>query len=80
MASGIPVVSSRCGALADTVGDAAYPVDPENAHQIADAMATMLAGERVRQDYIGRGWSHVKQFGGEQAARHYESLYAELAA
>ena len=80
MASGVPVVSSTRGALAETVGDAAYLVDPEDTRQIADAMASVIGDEGIRREYVSRGLSHVRKFDGRRAALQYQALYSELAA
>jgi glycosyltransferase involved in cell wall biosynthesis len=55
MASGVPVVASRAGALAETVGDAGVLTDPDDQEEIADALERACFDEKTRLRLIDAG-------------------------
>ena len=80
MACGTPVVSSDRGALAETVADAAYIVEPENVEQIAEAVALMISDLALQQEHIARGLRQSRRFNWERAAKETLSVYQEVLA
>lgn len=55
MAAGTPAVVARAGALAETVGDAALLVDPDDPDAWAGAIATVLADADLRARLVAAG-------------------------
>lgn len=69
MATGTAVVTSRAGALPETVGDAALLVDPRDVAEIAAAMERVLDDEALREhlETAGRRWA--RNFSWSKTAR-----------
>jgi glycosyltransferase involved in cell wall biosynthesis len=55
MASGVPVVAARRGALPETVGDAGLLVDPGNGNELADAVVAAACDHSLRARLIAAG-------------------------
>jgi len=79
MASGTPVVSSARGALAETMTDAAWIVDPEDGRDIATAVMTLVNDPRTRDQYVERGRNRSRQFTWTKTAEATLSVYEEAA-
>ena len=79
MASGLPVVSSRRGALGETLGDSAYGVEPTDPRAVADAMALMLSDDGLRLEYRRRGVERSRNFTWSRTAVELGAVYRELA-
>ena len=79
MACGTPVVSSNRGALAETVGDAAYIVEPDDTEQIVEAVVSMISDSGLREEHIAKGLRQSELFNWERAARETLSVYEEVA-
>ncbi len=70
MASGTPIVTSRCGSMPEIVGEAAQMVEnPLKPEEIASALAQTLFDEQLRRVLILRGLERAKQFSWEQCAK-----------
>lgn len=78
MACGIPVVSSRRGALSETLGSAAWMVDPEDDSEIAQAVRRVVSDLAVRQRYINAGLKQSAHFNWERAAQATLAVYKEV--
>ena len=55
MASGVPVVAARRGALPETVGNAGLLVDPSNRNELADAVVAAACDQSLRARLIAAG-------------------------
>lgn len=78
MACGVPVVSSRGGALAEVVGDAGLLVPPADSAALARAIDRLLNAPRERADLAQRGRQRVlAEFSWPVAARHLTRYYHE---
>jgi glycosyltransferase involved in cell wall biosynthesis len=55
MASGVPVVAARRGALPETVGDAGLLVDPGRGDELADALVSAACDQGLRARLIAAG-------------------------
>jgi glycosyltransferase involved in cell wall biosynthesis len=77
MACGCPVLSSTRGALAEVVGDAALPADPENTEELAARLALLAGDETLRQSLRTRGLAHAARFDWRRAAGETLSAYAD---
>lgn len=75
MSSGIPVVTSNYGAMAEIAGDAALLVDPYDVDEIVEAMHRVLTDENLRKDLIKKGLERASQFSWERTARETLSAY-----
>ena len=69
MVCGTPVVCSNASSLPEVAGDAALYFDPRDVDAIADAMRRALTDDVLRADLRARGFTQVKQFTWEKAAR-----------
>jgi glycosyltransferase involved in cell wall biosynthesis len=78
MASGIPVLSSGGGALAETLGDAAYPIDPADPSAIAAGAICLLTDQETRRECIRRGIERSRMFRWELAAQQLQAIYREV--
>jgi glycosyltransferase involved in cell wall biosynthesis len=72
---GIPVACSNVTALPDQVLDAAVLFDPNDVELIADAIAKLATNEKLRQDYIEKGYRRLKDFDTMRTARAYRAVY-----
>ncbi|MHC4742276.1 MAG: glycosyltransferase family 4 protein [Planctomycetota bacterium] len=77
MACGTPVVSSRKGALNETIGDSAYTVDPQNSDQIGRAVISMIQDRLLRERHVRMGLERSGMFNWEKSARETLSVYEE---
>ena len=75
MASGTPVITSNRSSLPEVAGDAALTVDPRDVHQLADAMAAVLASPERRAQMCERGLIQARQFDWTVAAQRCLNLY-----
>ena len=80
MACGAPVIASQRGALAETVAEAAYMVEPDNPQALAEAMRKIMTDGALRQKHIDAGRVCIKRFGWAQAAAQLRGIYTEAAA
>jgi glycosyltransferase involved in cell wall biosynthesis len=79
MASGIPVITSTTASMPEVAGDAAVLVDPRDPEAIAEAMARVLAEERLRQALIQKGLARARRFTWDTVAHDTLALYASMA-
>ncbi|MGD8717483.1 MAG: glycosyltransferase family 1 protein [Candidatus Zixiibacteriota bacterium] len=78
MAVGVPVVSSRRGALPETCGDAAHYVETDAA-ALADAMVALSRDEGARRTLAAAGREHVKKYSPERMAGATLDIYRKAA-
>jgi glycosyltransferase involved in cell wall biosynthesis len=62
MACGCPVLSSRRGALAETVGDAAAPLEPEDVAQMQAQLARAASDPPWREQLRAAGLVRARAF------------------
>ena len=70
MRAGVPVITTRCGSLAEVAGDAAVIVDPHSADELSAALTRLLRSPEERDRY--------RRAGREREARYTWSRTAEL--
>jgi glycosyltransferase involved in cell wall biosynthesis len=80
MAVGTPVVATRAGALADTLGDAALLVEPGDAGALTTALARALDDPATRAALIERGQRNVERFSWDRTVDELVALYRRAAA
>ncbi|HEY0551330.1 MAG TPA: glycosyltransferase family 1 protein [Verrucomicrobiae bacterium] len=74
---GCPVVSSQSTSIPEVVGDSALLRAPEDEEGFAADVLT-LTDERLRQQFIARGFENVKRFTTERMAGDYIRIYQKL--
>ena len=79
MQSGVPVVSSNAGSLAEVAGDAAILVEPVDVDGWAASMERVLLDQWEVERMIGAGLSQARGFSWERAARETWELYERVA-
>jgi glycosyltransferase involved in cell wall biosynthesis/GT2 family glycosyltransferase len=79
MASGVPVVASRSGAIPDVVADAGILVEPGNAAQIRDAVNAATKPSRWHE-LRAAGLERAQQYGWSKIAKQHRELYEEVLA
>lgn len=79
MAAGVPVVTTRSGALPEVVGDAAALVRPGDAEALGAALERLLTDEAERVALVERGHRRASMFTWEACAKGLADLYDEAA-
>jgi len=77
MACGCPVLSSRRGALAEVIADAADEIEPENVANIAAGLERMASGEAHREHFRQKGFAHARRFDWVANAEQVLRVYAQ---
>jgi len=80
MASGVPVVTSRGGALEEVAGNAAVLVDPRDSDAMAAGIERVLDDAGLRVDLVQRGLARAAQFSWERTARETLAVYDQAIA
>ena len=69
MAARVPVLTSNVSSLPEVAGEAAYLVDPNDEHQIAEGLGALLDDEDLRDRLIGAGLARAARFTWHETAR-----------
>jgi glycosyltransferase involved in cell wall biosynthesis len=77
MATGLPIVTSGAGGLAEAVGEAALVLEPEPA-ALADALARVLSDAELRRTLVERGRERTRAYTWSAVVASIRSVYAEL--
>lgn len=77
MASGVPVVASRTGAIPDVVADAGILVEPANPEFLRDGLRTALSAPRWHE-LRERGLAHAQTFSWDTVATAHAQLYRSI--
>lgn len=80
MASGVPVVAARAGALPETCGDAAVLHEPDDAEGFAASLISVAGDEALRADLAARGRHRARRFTWEDCVEMIDRLLRRLAA
>lgn len=75
MACGTPVISSNRGSLPEVVEEAGILVDPEDVHQISEAMTKLAQDYQVRAEYVVKGLANAQRFSWDRAAKWTFDVY-----
>jgi len=78
MASGVPVVALRRGAVPEVVGDAAVLVEEADAEALAEACERVLTDPAFRADRIERGRKRAQHFCWSETVRRTYAAYREV--
>lgn len=75
MASGVPVITSKCSSMPEVAGDGAILVDPYRPHEIMLAMKQLLEDEELYKEFCDRGKKRAEELShASQAERLLEQL------
>jgi len=80
MACGVPSIISKSSSLPEVGGDAAMQLNPELPEAWSEGMERVLSDPRLAENMVRAGFTKVKQFGWEKAARKLLSVYDSLLA
>lgn len=78
MACGTPIVTSRANGLEEIAGDAALLVDPDDADEIAETIARVLADASLRASLSERGLLRARNFSWAKCARETLGILEQL--
>jgi glycosyltransferase involved in cell wall biosynthesis len=78
MAHGVPVAASMRSGLAETAGDVAMRVDPENVEELAEALKRLAKDEQLARELTRRGRDRALQFPWKAAVERTWAVYEEL--
>jgi glycosyltransferase involved in cell wall biosynthesis len=78
MAAGVPVVTTRTGALPETVGDAAILVEPRDADALAAALMSATTDDALRTALIERGRARAASYSWDKTTAAMVRLYRSL--
>ncbi len=78
MACGTPVICSDRTSLPEVVGDAALLSDPDEPHEWAEGVSSLLGDQRKSGDLVEAGRARAAEFTWEKTARLTLSAYSEL--
>ena len=77
MATGLPIVTSGAGGLAEAVGDAALVVAPEPG-ALADALGRVLSDGALRRTLTDRGLARTRAYTWSAVVAKMRAVYSEL--
>ncbi|MFL5659412.1 MAG: glycosyltransferase family 4 protein [Ktedonobacteraceae bacterium] len=80
MSCGAPVICSNRTSLPEVVGNAAISIDPDDISAMVEAMRSVLANSRLRDDLRARSLQHAAQFSWRKAAAETLAAYEETLA
>ena len=78
MATGVPIVTSGMGGLAEVVGNAALVVQPPEPRGLADAIARLMSDAALRRSLVARGLARARARTWAQLVADTRAVYAEL--
>ncbi len=78
MHAGLPVVTSKIGALAEVAGNSALLVDPYDPKDISSALSKMVSDPSVIEDLRARGYVRAQEFSWEKTAIGFRAVLHSL--
>lgn len=78
MSCGTAVITSNITSIPEIVEDAGMLIDPCDDEQLKSALLLMLSDEKIRSDYIERGFNQVKKFSWRRMAVETLKIYKSL--
>jgi glycosyltransferase involved in cell wall biosynthesis len=80
MACGTPVVASRASCLPEVAEGASVLVDPDDADELANALAQTLNDDTLRRDLAARGRARAAEYTWRRAAERLLGVYEKVMA
>ncbi len=77
MCVGCPVICSKTQALVEVAGEACLYFDPNDPKELAQKIKMFLDSEKLRKEYIKKGFERVKKFSWKKAAQETLEVYAK---
>ena len=74
----MPVIGAKGSCLEEAGGPHSLYVDPDDPQGLADAMARVLADEKLRTEMVLQGHQWAHNFSDERLAHELIALYHEL--
>ena len=78
MACGVPVITSNCSSLPETVGQAAIQVDPSKPEKIAIEMQRVLSDDQLKSELRKKGTDHAASHSWDRAARNLLDVFNDI--
>jgi glycosyltransferase involved in cell wall biosynthesis len=78
MACGVPVISSNCSTITQTVGDAAIKLNPYNADEWAHQINKVLCNPALKKNMIQNGLTWVRSYTWEKAAMEMMTVFEDI--
>lgn len=78
MACGTPVIAGNVSDIPDYVGDSGLLIDPDDPHDLADALKRVLAEESFREYLSEKGIKRAREFSWEKMAKNTIEVYNEV--
>ncbi len=78
MASGLPIITTRCEGVEELITDNGVIVEGANAEEIAKAIRSLADNAQTRKDMAVAARSRAEQFTWSRSAREYLALYERL--
>jgi glycosyltransferase involved in cell wall biosynthesis len=78
MACGTPLITSRAGAVAEVVGDAAIILESDDPDALANALVKLVKDPLRRQEMRDQGLAQARHFSREDTASQTLQLYKEI--
>lgn len=76
--SGVPVIAARGSCLEEAGGGGALYVNPNDTDELAQKLQLLWQDERLRQQLIVNGQTHIKQFAAENIAKKLMTIYESI--
>lgn len=67
--SGVPVITSNVSSMAEVAQEAAVTVNPTDVRDIAQALHRIATDEKMREEYISKGFDRLKAFNWDESSR-----------
>lgn len=77
-ASGVPVLTSNYGAMAEIADKAAFLVDPQSITEITSGLKSLFTDQSLRQKLIEKGKMRLAEFSWEKSAQKIIALWNRL--
>ena len=78
MASGTPVITTKCAAIPEVAGESAYYVNPMSITSISNGIQYVVSNKKIQIDLINLGKSNVQRFQSEKIIKEYISLINQM--
>ena len=78
MAAGLPIACSNRGPMPEILGDGGVYFNPEQPHEIADAIQTLLERPTLRQDCISSAFKTAQRYSWQRCATETFSFLAKV--
>lgn len=78
MASGLPIITTRCEGVEELISDNGFIVEPPNAEEIAKAVVKLSDDRQIRQQMATAARAHAEQFAWSWTAEKYISIYERI--